>query len=152
VADTAAAGRQRGRVPSRARRGRGRKQPYRIHRAEGAVAFTGLYESWRDPSRAAGDPARRLVSTTIVTTAAAPPLAHVHDRMPVALPPAAWDAWLDPGVGAREAAGLLTEPVRELELTPVTPRVGSVRNDGPGLPEPDAAPLDAEEARPQLPV
>ncbi|WP_159792145.1 SOS response-associated peptidase [Puerhibacterium puerhi] len=119
------------------------KQPYWIHPAQGGLAFAGLYEFWRDPARAADDPARWLVSTTIITTAAAHGLAHVHDRMPVALPPAAWDAWLDPAVGAQEAAILVAEPVRELALTPVTTRVNAVRNDGPRLLEPDPEPLDA---------
>lgn len=119
------------------------KQPYWIHPADGGVAFAGLYEFWRDPARAADDPDRWLVSATVITTAAAPSLAHVHDRMPVALPAAAWDAWLDPAVGAEEAARIAAGPVQELGLTPVTTRVNSVRNYGPSLLEPDPAPIDA---------
>ncbi|ACZ30055.1 protein of unknown function DUF159 [Xylanimonas cellulosilytica DSM 15894] len=115
------------------------KQPYWIHRDGEPVLFAGLYEFWR-----AGRDAPWLVSTTIVTTAAAPSMAHLHDRMPVALPSSAWDAWLDPAVGAEQAAGLLTDPVDEFALRPVTSLVSSVRNNGPSLLDEDPAPADAD--------
>ena len=50
-----------------------------------------------------------------------------------------WASWLDPRVGADEAAGLLA-PAADiaLEAYPVSTRVNSVRNNGPEL----IAPLD----------
>jgi putative SOS response-associated peptidase YedK len=39
----------------------------------------------------------------VITCAPAPAIAHVHDRMPVVLPPGAEDAWLDPSFEAIDA-------------------------------------------------
>jgi len=121
------------------------KQAYWIHPEPGQItAFAGLYEFWRDPARPDGDPARWLVSTTIVTTAASGGLERVHDRMPVSLPRESWDAWLDPAVGAEQAHALLDAPVAPLHTRPVGPRVGNVRFDDPALLEPDDDPRDPE--------
>ncbi|WP_122263283.1 SOS response-associated peptidase [Ornithinimicrobium cerasi] len=82
-------------------RGRPRKQPFFISRADGApLALAGLYEFWRDPSSPAEDPLSWVVSFTILTTAAEPGLDRIHDRQPVALEPCAWADWLDPGATA----------------------------------------------------
>lgn len=127
-----------GASPSRTRRGKAPKQPYYITPQDGhGAAFAGLYEFWRDPAKADDDPDRWLVSTTIVTTDAAPDLAEIHDRMPLALPPDAWDAWLDPAVDARGAAELLRvgEPHDDVPMAAreVSTLVNTVSNDGPGL-------------------
>ncbi|MGW6229466.1 SOS response-associated peptidase, partial [Cellulosimicrobium cellulans] len=121
-----------------ARRGKVPKQPYWIAPGDGeSAAFAGLYEFWRDRTKADDDPDRWLVSTTIITTDAAPYLAEIHDRMPLALPADAWDAWLDPAVDARGAADLLglggphdDVPMVAREISTL---VNSVTNDGPGL-------------------
>lgn len=121
------------------------KQAYWITRADGGVsALAGLYEFWRDPSRPDDDPARWVVSTTVVTTAASGTLAAIHDRVPLVLPPDTWDAWLSPGVGADEASGLLRTPGVGLRALPVGDAVGSVRNNDPSLIEEDPAPRDPE--------
>ena len=120
------------------------KQPYWIHPADGDIAaLAGLYEFWRDPSKDDDDPDRWLVSTTVVTTAASPDLEQIHDRMPVALPRAAWDAWLDPAVGADEAAKIVNGAQAGMSTQPVTEAVNSVQNNGPHLVEPDPDPKDA---------
>jgi len=49
-------------------------------------------------------PRAPLQTFTIVTCAAAPALAGLHDRMPVVVPPHDFAAWLDP---ARDPAALL---------------------------------------------
>lgn len=119
----------------------GRKQPYYIHPSDGSlVALAGLYEFWRDPSKADDDPDRWLVSTTILTRPASEPLAFIHDRQPVMLPHAAWDAWLDPAVDAAGARDLLAADPPALEPTPVRPLVNAVRNNGPDLLVPDPSP------------
>src|SRR5262245_7413275 len=63
------------------------KQPYRVVLGDASharpFAFAGLWERWRDP--AAGKDAPPLDSFTIITTDAAPAIAHIHDRMPVML-------------------------------------------------------------------
>ena len=56
-----------------------RKQPYFIHRGDGAgLALAGLYEFWRP-----GPEEDWLVTVTVLTTDSIGPLAAIHDRMPV---------------------------------------------------------------------
>ena len=58
--------------------------------------------------------------------------------MPVLLPPAAWDQWLEPANHAIETLGQLLVPAPPSLLTthPVSPRVGNVRNKDSSLVEP----------------
>jgi putative SOS response-associated peptidase YedK len=77
----------------------GSKQPYYITAGtDGMFALAGLYEWWADPAKAANDPARWLLSATTLTKHTAPELAHIHDRNPVLLSPATFEAWLDPHI------------------------------------------------------
>ena len=117
------------------------KQPFWIHPDDGRpLAFAGLYEFWRDRSRADDDPLRWLVTTTIITGGAPtddPARAEIHDRRPVVLAPEHWAAWLDPHQDDAEAAvALLHGPAPRLVATPVSTTVNSVRSDGPELIEP----------------
>jgi putative SOS response-associated peptidase YedK len=131
-------------------RGRERKQPYFTHYRDGSsIALAGLWEYWKpkdDPDLLAQFP-DGLVTACVLTTDAVGPLAQVHDRMPLVLPPSAWASWLDPDRGPDDdsVASLLTQPSPELvslmELRPVSPRVNNVRNNGPELLDP----LPAEE-------
>ena len=126
--------------------GAGRQPTYLTPLSGEVVAFAGLYEIWGPD---------RLLTSSIVTTAAAGRLADVHSRMPLMLPRRSWAAWLDP---AREDVTELLTPDPELvagmELRPVGPAVGSVGNDGPGLVErvrvDPLAGLPADEAAPTL--
>jgi putative SOS response-associated peptidase YedK len=109
----------------------------------GVLAFAGLWTTW-------GAAADRLMTCSIVTTAAVGELAAVHDRMPLVLPTARWAAWL---AGPAAPDSLLAPPPGELlaqiEIRPVGPAVGDVRNDGPGLIErADAEPPRAPDAEP----
>jgi putative SOS response-associated peptidase YedK len=101
----------------------GGKQPYFLTTPE-VLAFAGLWSV-----SAAG-----LVSCAIVTTGAIDHLASVHDRMPLILPEDRWAGWL---CGPADPATLLALPPAEvlaaLEIRPVGPAVGDVRNDGPEL-------------------
>lgn len=102
----------------------GRKQAYFMTPRDGGVlAFAGIWARWGDQ-----------LSCSIVTTAAVGQLAGVHDRMPLVLPAERWDRWVS---GGADPAVLLA-PTPEaylagLEIRPVGPAVGDVRNDGPGL-------------------
>lgn len=119
------------------------KQPYWIHPAgPGVAALAGLYEFWRNPAASETDPDRWLVSATVVTRAASDAMAPIHDRMPLVLPPSAWDAWLDPAV--RDASELLEVDNAPLATRPVRDAVGSVQNDGPELIDEDPEPRDPE--------
>lgn len=122
-----------GTAPRAARRGARAKQPYYIRPRVGVAAFAGLYEFWRDPTKGPQDPARWVVSTTIVTTEAATDLADIHDRMPLTLPAALWDRWLDPAVGVDEAAEILPLGGLPMVAHEVTTAVNNVANDGPEL-------------------
>jgi len=110
------------------------KQPYYLHPADGGpLALAGLYEFWKDPTKADDDPARWLVSATIITTAATGELARIHDRRPLMLRREAWDAWLDPEVDAAGAMELASSPAPEVVATPISTAVNAVANEGPEL-------------------
>ncbi|MCC3265224.1 SOS response-associated peptidase [Arthrobacter gengyunqii] len=138
------------------------KRPYYVQRADGALTFfAGLYEWWRDPSKAPGEAGSWLLSTSILTTAAPDPvdirtagqpdvlaeLGELHDRLPVPLNREDMAAWLDPA--APDAAALVRRVVTGAHgeaahwtLSEVGSAVGNVRNDGPELlaaPAPEAA-------------
>ena len=114
-----------------------RKQPYFIHRPDDEpIAFAGLWEVWRGPKNEdgerTGDPLR---SCTIITTTPNDEMAKIHDRMPVILPPSAWDEWLDTDNDDIETLGRLLVPAPRsiTQLRPVSTQVNSVRNKGPEL-------------------
>lgn len=127
-------------------RGPDHKQPYYTHYADGAsLAMAGLWEFWK-PGKDAADHdlyPDGLVTACVLTTAAVGPLAQVHDRMPLVLPPSAWEAWLDPDAGSDTVGDLIVPPsadlVATMELRPVSALVNSVRNNGPDLLAPMAA-------------
>jgi len=121
------------------RNGKPVKQPYFIRPADGSsLAMAGLYEFWRDPTRAADDPLAWLVSATILTTTATDDLGRIHDRAPLLVPRTDFGRWLDPSV--TDPAGLadLLVPAAPglLEAYPVSTQVNSVRNNDPSLLDP----------------
>ena len=82
--------------------------------------------------------ARAFASVTppvIITTRAADAVGHIHDRMPMTVPPDRWDAWLDPTL-TDGACDLLQPPGAALEAYAVSRLVSTVGNDGPELIEP----------------
>ena len=116
------------------------KQPFFIRPADGGVlAMAGLYEIWRDPSRAEDDPERFRWTCTVITTDAEDSLGRIHDRMPLMVERDRWSQWLDPRVGGELSLLVPAAPGR-LEAYPVSTAVGNVRNNGPELVEP--LPLD----------
>ena len=117
------------------------KQPYFIHRKDDEpLAFAGLWEEWEGPDR---DGTQRLRSTTIVTTTPNETMASIHDRMPVILPPSAWDEWLDPANADLDTLGrlLIPAPAQLLTMHPVSGDVGKIGNKGSRL----ADPIDLDE-------
>jgi putative SOS response-associated peptidase YedK len=113
--------------------GRGKKQPYYIHRPDHApFAFAGLWESWN--SKPTPDqPPLTIESCTIVTTAANKALSDLHDRMPVILAPGDYLAWLDPSPQDPAALQHLLQPAGKDEFVaePVGTHVNRVVNDDP---------------------
>jgi putative SOS response-associated peptidase YedK len=110
------------------------KQPWFIHGEDGeALGLAGLWERWRD--RASG---ATLDSCTIITTAAAPAIAAIHDRMPVVLPRASYAEWLDPqNADAAALARCLAAPASDgLTAAAVSRAVNDARHEGAQLIEP----------------
>src|SRR5436305_188222 len=115
------------------------KQPYFVRlKAGGPMAFAGLWESWMGPN------GEEVETAAIVTTAASREIAHIHERMPVIVPPEAFEFWLDPDADARMAAAMIAPaPNGLLENYPVSSAVNRVANDTPDL----LTPLSEEEMR-----
>ncbi|WP_210440406.1 SOS response-associated peptidase [Nocardioides xinjiangensis] len=112
------------------------KQPFFIRPRDGGVlAMAGLYEIWRDPTRAEDDPDRFRWTCTVLTTQAEDSLGHIHDRMPLMVERERWQQWLDPSVPGDTSLLVPAAPGR-LEAYPVARLVSNVRNNGPELVEP----------------
>jgi putative SOS response-associated peptidase YedK len=113
----------------------GGKQPWFI-RAKDArpLAFAGLWERWKDPSDGA-----LLESCTIVTTDASASIRKIHDRMPVVLPEAEWDRWLDTAYSDTDQLSQLLVPFdpKALVAWPVSKTVNAPKNQGAKLIEQD---------------
>ena len=115
----------------------GTKQPWFIHRADGApMVFAGLWEVWKPEGAAEDEPPLRTCS--IVTTAANDLLARIHDRMPLVLGPNDWDEWLDRDVTDVSRLQHLLRPAdpRLFDMYEVSRAVNSVRNNSGELVEP----------------
>jgi putative SOS response-associated peptidase YedK len=116
--------------------GQEKKQPWFIHRADGEpLAFAGIWEVWRGPDR---DSDEALHSCTIITTEANDTMSEIHDRMPVILPPGAWDTWLDREQSDVVTLGKLLVPAPNELVTmhPVSTEVNNARNGGAHLTDP----------------
>jgi len=98
------------------------KQPYFIRMRDGRpFAFAGLWDRWENPDKGI------IETCTILTTAANPVLAPIHDRMPVILPPGEYDRWLDPALLNTDllAPLLVPFPPEDMLAFPVSPRVNA---------------------------
>jgi putative SOS response-associated peptidase YedK len=110
-----------------------RKQPYQILMRDGGLfAMAGLWERWQCADSAPLD------TYTILTTAANPVVAPLHDRMPVILAPGDYDLWLGRTPASPQALSALLHPYPATAMTayPVSSLVNSPRNDGPACAEP----------------
>jgi putative SOS response-associated peptidase YedK len=123
----------------RTKDGTPRKQPFFIRPRDGSIlAMAGLYELWRDPTKADDDPDRWRWTCTVITTDAEDDLGRIHDRMPLMLTPDKYAAWLDPENRDRDALLGLLQPAAPglLEAYPVSTLVSNVKNNGAELVEP----------------
>lgn len=104
-----------------------RKQPFFIHLPQMKLFhFAGLWSSWTPKG---GAP---LLSFAILTRDAAGDMAAIHNRMPIVLPPDAYDAWLDPATadGAAATTAAADAAMTQFESYPVSTYVNSPRNQG----------------------
>ncbi|MFZ1951670.1 MAG: SOS response-associated peptidase [Pseudolabrys sp.] len=117
-----------------------RKQPYYVRANSGQpLAFAGLWETWTGPN------GEELETAAIVTTRANRALADIHERMPVVVPPEAFNLWLDCAkVDAETAAVLIAPPSDDLlEAYEVSTAVNRTANDNPKLVERYSALVEA---------
>jgi putative SOS response-associated peptidase YedK len=133
------------------------RQAFYLTPSDGSVlAFAGLWSTWSGGTRTGGSGAtgggatgggvaggderagaaeqERLITCSVLTTAALGELTRVHERMPLILSADRWEQWL---AGGGDAGELLRPPsareVAAIELRPVGAAVGNVRNNGPDL-------------------
>jgi putative SOS response-associated peptidase YedK len=124
----------------------GHKQPVLVARRDGELmALAGLYERWLSPE------GEVLDTCTIITTDGNETMRPVHDRMPVIIPAASYERWLDP---AREGPQELIVPCPAPDITywPVSTKVNNVRHDDASLirrMEAHAPPAPAHETSPE---
>jgi putative SOS response-associated peptidase YedK len=107
----------------------GRKQPYFIRLRDGRpFAFAGLWESWEGKT-ATGTVL--LQSCTLLTTGPNKLMEPIHDRMPVILPPAEYDRWLDPAIQDPDQLVPLLRPypADAMLAVPVSAHVNNPKND-----------------------
>jgi putative SOS response-associated peptidase YedK len=97
----------------------GSKEPHYLRGVDGEpLAFAGLWT-----------PAPTGEQFTILTTAATPDLAHIHDRQPVILSKERWKIWLSDSPLEELEAMLRENDAPALEAYPVSARVSKVGND-----------------------
>lgn len=105
----------------------GVRQPYYFYTEDG-LTFAGIF-AWNGTLS--------LLSCSIITTAANPLAAEVHDRMPAILPVQAWETWIDPEANLDDVLGLLRPyEGNDLRKRRVSTYVNNVRNQGSECIEP----------------
>jgi putative SOS response-associated peptidase YedK len=118
----------------------GRKQPFYVRAKPGKpLAFAGLWECWTGPN------GEEMETAAIVTTRANRTLAAIHERMPVVVPPEAFDLWLNCAEVDAKTAEALIQPAAEnlMEAYEISPAVNRTANDNAKLIE-RAVPGEAE--------
>jgi putative SOS response-associated peptidase YedK len=117
------------------------KRPYFVRAQRGPdgsappLAFAGLWETWTGPN------GEEIDTAAIITTTANRTLAAIHERMPVFVPPQAFDLWLDCANVEADVAAALIVPASEtlLEAYEISTAVNRVANDSAALIAPGSA-------------
>jgi putative SOS response-associated peptidase YedK len=114
----------------------GDKIPYRIlMKDQSPFAFAGIWDKWVTPD------GEIIHSFSILTTAASPKMAQIHERMPVILNRKGEQKWLE-RTGENELLDLLKSfPDDLLTAIPVSKSVNSPKNDFPEIIVPTGEPL-----------
>ncbi len=114
------------------------KQPYWIHlEGQPVFAFAGIWERWQGPD---GSPVETCAILNTPTDTLQPVL---QERMPVILPPEAYQDWLDPTLQDPRQIGLLLRslPPPPLVAYPVSTYVNSPRHEDPACRAPIGEPV-----------
>lgn len=117
------------------KRGREGPRPFHLRRPDRRLlAFAGLWIP------AAAVPGTEPAACVILTTAANGLVAPIHDRMPVIVPPEAYELWLSGPAPADPGLETLLRPCpeSELEAVAVSAVVNSAASEGPQCQEPAA--------------
>jgi putative SOS response-associated peptidase YedK len=103
---------------------KGPKQPYAVAMKSGEpFALGAIWESWRHPKSGG------IIRTfCIITTDANELLADIHNRMPVIIPPSAYDRWLSP-LDPDPRDLLVSYPSDPMIMWPISSRANSPTND-----------------------
>jgi putative SOS response-associated peptidase YedK len=115
------------------------RRPFFVRAKEGGpIAFAGLWETWTGPN------GEEVDTAAIVTTRANRTLAPIHDRMPVIVPPDAFNLWLDCTADDATMAAALMVPAPDalLGAYQVSTAVNRAANDSPELVAPAPASAD----------
>jgi putative SOS response-associated peptidase YedK len=123
-------------------RGQKRKQPFAVGLRTGEpFALGGIWDFW-----APRDGAEGIMSCAILTTEPNVLLSTIHDRMPVIVPEAGYQAWLDP-LTPEPAVQELVQPFpsERLRAWPISLRVNRTEEDDAGLLDPVEPPAPATE-------
>ena len=109
-------------------KGRGPKQPYAVAMKSGEpFALAAIWESWRHPET--GEIVRTFC---VITTPANAMIATIHDRMPVIVPPGAYDRWLSP-IEPDPRDLLVPHPSDPMTMWPVSLQVNKPDNDNASI-------------------
>ncbi len=110
------------------------KQPTFIHPADGVYfGLAGLWETWHAPDGGEID------SCTIITTTPNELMAPIHNRMPVIIDPADYDAWLQPEEKPNVGLHLIRPFSAEtMDAYPISTLVNKPSNDHPAILDPIA--------------
>ncbi|MDX2288981.1 MAG: SOS response-associated peptidase [Hyphomicrobiaceae bacterium] len=110
----------------------GAKQPHLIGLKSGAImGFAGVWEHWL------GADGSEMETAAILTVAANADMVPIHDRMPLILPEAAFDGWLDCRSGSSVDIQPFLHPPADglLRIVAVSRTLNNPRNEGPGVQE-----------------
>ena len=106
-------------------------QPWYFTRADGQpITFAAIHDKWNDR-----ETKEKFRSVSMVITEPNKFVAEVHDRMPVILDERAAEDWMNPKESEPRRLKSFLSPAAEerLVITPASPLVNSVKNDGPEL-------------------
>jgi len=107
------------------------KQPYAIGMKDGSpFGLAAIWENWKHP-----ETGNHVRTFCILTCPANEMIAAIHDRMPVILPPDAYDRWLSP-MEADPRDLLAPYPSDSMRMWPISTRVNTPRNDTADILEP----------------
>jgi putative SOS response-associated peptidase YedK len=111
----------------------GSKQPHMISwKSHEVMGFAGLWEHWLGPDGS------EIETMAILTNTANAEMSSLHDRMPVILDPADYEAWLDCRSGSSVGLEHMLNPAPDgsLSIVAVSRELNNPRNDFPQVQEP----------------